>query len=1541
MDKRKLDKWANQLLDTGKRNNLINYKDVKTSTVEVVLPSSEVLFEKVDSAASFEVYDPKLAEDFDEAEGLSENSSEEAKLNREEYISTYSSKLKKKDQILLYNAFITPIKALKNIDKKAREHAEETGVNVAYLAFGFIHWKENENATDVYRAPILLAPISIRNDSAISPWYIQMTEEDVIVNPTFSYKLANEFGVSLPEIGEESFEEYLTKVENVVSKLGWSVSGECKVGIFSFLKLNMYQDLIEHADKILQNNNVRMLLGESYDAQGISLEEGEYHLENPLIELHSVVDADSSQVDAIEMAKAGMSFVLQGPPGTGKSQTITNIIAESIYDGKKILFVSEKQAALNVVYDKLKKAGLDEFCLELHSHKANKKAFIDEVVKTLKSPKKKVDDAVELEIEEKLRNQKNLDMYERELHQKRGGINKSLFQLYKAYAAYRKTSDFKFTIECIGQKGEDYLKEARNLLAQYVDFTASIGYQYKNNPWYGYINPDTSYQIREELRGVLGQSIALLTEYEKCSELLNAEYALDYTSLNQTERWRTLFSLLAASEVLTPSFMNRQACERLLALITKMEYLATAIVEQREWINPQYDKEIYGIDYSDIYKKLTRQHTNSFSRLFNAEYKKIISDIRINRISGKKPSYAEAVDLTGRLCGYAQNLEEFNALEQEVRSSLGAAYVGVDSDWKAIEAEIKLLLLLFENQSGFETLERMQMDSYAQNRTRFLGIANQLAALQSKTEVLALLKQSFDKQIFDIENIEFDKAVQKLQLCADDFEKLDNWCRFYSLWNELGKKDLLSFVDATIEENVNPKELIDTYQRNFYRQWIDYVLHSSPVLATFNRVEHDRYVQRFTQEDTNQFFINKMRIKEAASSKRPSLEMVAGGSAISVLLREGEKKRKLKSIRGLLEEAGELIQRIKPCFLMSPLSVSTYLNPETTDFDLVIFDEASQIFPQDAIGAIYRGQQVIVVGDSKQMPPTNFFNASAEDNDSDEEMGDVTDFESILDLCSATLPQKRLGWHYRSKYEQLIAFSNMNFYDNGLITFPSAKSDQPWRGVDFHYCDGGVFDHKSKNNRVEAEAVVELIFENLEKHPERSLGVVAFSMSQQNLIENLLLKRRIMDPSKELFFNKENAEPFFVKNLETVQGDERDTIIFSVGYAKDAAGKLIHNFGPLNRIGGERRLNVAITRAKYNVQLVASIHHTDIDLSRTNSQGTHLLKAYLDYAENGSIALERSVSVGTDDQFDSEFEMEVCDFLREKGYTVDTQVGCSGFRIDLGVKRPDTSDYVLAIECDGATYHSSRNARDRDRLRQEILESMGWKFYRIWSTEWFKNGVIERERLVASLDAALCAASKERDVEPAHKPVEDGTYLQVYEKEIVDEEFSFPKYEIANVYTLCQQYANFQDFVRKVLEVEAPLSEEWFLKRIAGLFGREKVTSVVQREYEARMVACDRNGIIRREGFLYLQGMNNYQLRVPQDDESRRDIGCIAKEELAAGLLEVIRYNISIEKDSLFRFVVQKLGFQRTTEAMIHKLDAALDLLDSCVTVDNGSISMR
>ena len=1541
MDTKKLDKWAELLLDTGKRNNLINFKDTKASTVEVLLPSADMLFDKIDGATAFEVFDPKIAEDDDEFEDTPvgeqlQIDESETRDGKAAYLAQYSNKIKRQSQVLLYNSATNLITAVKNIDKKAREFIEETGVNVAYMAFGFIHWKESESSSYIFRAPILLIPIQLEQTSAVEPYYIKSADDDIIVNPTFAYKLDAEHGVKLPDYDDEGLTAYLEKVKKIVSKLQWDVSAECKIGIFSFLKINMYRDLKDNASTILSNPNVRQLLGEPVNDSDVDGDSnGAVPVTDPLIELHSVVDADSSQIEAIEMAKSGRSFVLQGPPGTGKSQTITNIIAECLSDRKKVLFVSEKLAALNVVYDKLKQAGLAEFCLELHSHKANKKEVIADICHTLRANKSAVSSRVNGEIASKEKAKQQLDAYVAELHKQRSIIEKSLYQLYEFYAALRSAPDVEWEVPQLASKGESYLTETALLLEQYVDYISSVGYDYRKNPWYGYINQDTSYQAKSGIKNNLTVAVQLLQALIPLLQEMSEKYGISCISFENARIWQNFFRFASTSQLLTPSLLCKEHYDAVYSTLKELHSLSADILSCRSVLDSVFDEDIYKIEGAAYHKRLTKQFSGVFSRLFNSEYKQLVSALHLCKKDGKKPSYSEASAMTERLSYYQEKVAAYNEIESPIKAFLGVAYTGIETDWDYIIEQMDALQTVFVNNISLGNL--VNCTDFSSEKEAFADYADRLDAVFEvcSEDVLNQIDGCFDNAVLNTKAANCSLVLARFNDCLNELDKLDNWCHFRTLLSKLDDKQAITYIDIAISQNVEAKHIVGAFKKQFYYQWIDSILSGTPILSTFNRISQDKAICTFAEKDTEQFEISKAKIRAELSAQRPSLDMIASGSALAVLLREGEKKRKQKSIRSLLAETGELVQRIKPCFLMSPLSVSTFLAADSVHFDVVVFDEASQIFPQDAIGAIYRAKQLIVVGDSKQMPPSNFFNTSIEVEDNDEETGDVTDFESILDLCSTSMQQLRLRWHYRSRYEQLITFSNKNFYDSDLVTFPSSKADAPGIGVDYFHVDG-VFDRKSHTNRKEAEFIVDLIYQNIEKYPNRSLGVVAFSVAQQNLIDKLLSKRRQGAPEKEPFFKSNDKEPFFIKNLETVQGDERDTIIFSVAYGIDAQGRLLHNFGPLNRIGGERRLNVAVTRAKCNVQLVSSMHCTDIDLKRTSAEGAKLLREYLDYAESGDIALERTVSVSAFEQFDSDFELEVCDFLRSKGFSVDTQVGCSGFKIDLGLKIPNSSDYVLAIECDGATYHSSKNARDRDRLRQEILERMGWKFYRIWSTDWFRNKSVEQLRL---LEAAAEAVKNPTKI--GVKPATNQPVVESFEEIAIEKHFEFPSYKAADVHQLSSQHLphDFKGMVKAILDVEAPLSEELLLKRVVWCFGREKVTSVVQRAYEQQMHGHQRYGIIRRNGFLYLDNGKEIQFRGPGDIE--RDIKQIAPEELAAGMLEILKQNVTADKSGLYRSLALQCGVNRVGKAISETLDSALHTLEDYIVIDGDQISLK
>jgi very-short-patch-repair endonuclease len=583
-----------------------------------------------------------------------------------------------------------------------------------------------------------------------------------------------------------------------------------------------------------------------------------------------------------------------------------------------------------------------------------------------------------------------------------------------------------------------------------------------------------------------------------------------------------------------------------------------------------------------------------------------------------------------------------------------------------------------------------------------------------------------------------------------DVCRIGEWIDYRVASERLQQHGLSPLLKEVLDGAVDLEEADRAFLVRFYRCWLDGVYAEDTSLGRFSVDEHEKLIERFRELDRDHIEESFKRIRMSQLKNGPGQYNgridAPGSSELGILSREVAKKRRHLPLRQLFKRIPWLLQRLKPCLMMSPLAVSTYLDSDHLRFDVVIFDEASQVKPHDAICAIYRGSQIVVAGDQKQLPPTSFFERQSAlfdgDADDEEDADDIADFESILDVCTTLgLPRKRLRWHYRSKRESLIAFSNENFYDQELVTFPSVRDVDGDSAVRLEFLKNGRWQAGTSGgfNTVEAHRAAEMVMEHAKTTPDRSLGVITMNQRQQLLVVDEIEKCRHQHPELEEFFSDaKKVEPFFVKNLENVKGDERDVIFLSVGYAQDQNGNLAMRFGPLNAEGGERRLNVAVTRARYSLTVVSSIGADDIDLARTNAVGVKLLKAYLDYAKRGVEALKSVVDNGGSHAADSPFEEEVARELRKRGLQVRLQVGCGGFRIDLALVDPkQPGRYVLGIECDGATYHSSATARDRDRLRQSVLEELGWHICRIWSTDWVRDRERQVRRVMAAYETAL------------------------------------------------------------------------------------------------------------------------------------------------------------------------------------------------------------
>jgi hypothetical protein len=553
-------------------------------------------------------------------------------------------------------------------------------------------------------------------------------------------------------------------------------------------------------------------------------------------------------------------------------------------------------------------------------------------------------------------------------------------------------------------------------------------------------------------------------------------------------------------------------------------------------------------------------------------------------------------------------------------------------------------------------------------------------------------------------------------------------------------------LSAFLEEMRATAPPVERWVPNLRFAWtascVDNLLLEEPELAVFNGREHDRAVESFRQLDRELLDVAVERVRRAHGER--AIETANQHREQWLLLRHqaGLRSRHLP-FRELMRRAPDAVTAVKPCWMASPLAVSQILGDTRQHFDVVVFDEGSQVLPEDAISAILRGRSLVVAGDPHQLPPTQFFAADRNEDREGEEAQETEGFESILDVMATFLPRWQLDWHYRSRDERLIAFSNHHVYGDRLVTFPASSCEAPV--VSHVQVDQATFGAAEEaSSSAEARRVVELLREHARERPEVSLGVITMGIKHANRIESELARAIREDLELEDFVQAHPEEGFFVKNLERVQGDERDEIIISIGYGKDAGGKLPYRFGPLLIEGGHRRLNVAVTRARQRITVVSSFSHLDMDPTRSSKRGVELLRSYLEYAAAGGGSLAGGAAPLAPP---AGLEAQMRQALARAGLDVIPGFGASRYRIDLVVRHPADADrYLLAVESDGAGYHSAPTARDRDRLRQEHLERRGWRFLRIWAPDWFRRQDGELARV---LDAYSRALAGERSAGPA------------------------------------------------------------------------------------------------------------------------------------------------------------------------------------------------
>jgi very-short-patch-repair endonuclease/DNA polymerase III delta prime subunit len=1592
----RLDKARKDLLDLSLRNPLLNYRLLKTRGLRLLSPNAAEIFRYLvleERSLSFLSAAPE-DDAADRANAELEQSPSEPSADAAE--EQGSSSRRRIIRVRTPHSSEDLQQRLVGTYRFARTAMEEQGVNILFVVLGMLNWYESDSSEEPRAAPLVLVPITLERSARGTAFRAQYDGGDVGVNLSLLTKLKAEFGIELPEAPLfESTDDLLAYFDEVKRAVGnqarWSVDSEASaVGFFSFNKFLMYHDLDPHACTSEEGGPgsalLRALLGEGFSATPDgAVDEADLDKILDPQEIFHVYDADSTQTAAILDARQAPCLVIQGPPGTGKSQTITNLIAEAVGNGSTVLFVAEKRAALEVVQRRLANAGLSDICLELHSNKTDKRVVLAELKRTLELWRP-TEPAVRESVMKLVTDRDRLNAYCAAMNTPVGCSSTTPYEALGNLLRLRKrvhTAALPDSISNFCTDGwtlEDFrrrtrlLREIEGLLREIGDPTA--------NPFWG--SKRQVYLPRDRdlvSRAATDAEKVLVDLLGRCTQLSEALSGRAIEDLHALDEALAIGEVLTSRPCLDGIALRHHAWvtegERILKLLSMAERLSEIQKRRQKQLVPaawQYDlRALQGIH------QVLERTGQRWYRHFFPSYRKAVGELATLFVgecpaSSHKQLLAVVEDLM-QAQAIGKELQQADELLQEVfgsRWSNKASHLGELTEvakWlvqvhKQIAAG-KLpgdVLDFLERGADVASIARCQGEARAVRDSYIAALSHAIRTTLDPDGVADehdLWQQPFAVQQKTLrdwrKNPEALKDVVDYNKYVTDLEQegLQDWVTFIPTWKpqDGSLPDLLAFA--------------------WYNSVLNKAFRERDALARFRGAQHNEILEDFRNLDRERLKINRSRVALAHWECCQKARTGGTSGQVGVLMQEFGKKRRHLPLRKLLEQAGNAVQQIKPVFMMSPLSVAALIPKGTVQFDLVIFDEASQVRPVDAFGSILRGKKAIVIGDKQQLPPTTFFDRLSELDGEDEDealenpadmesildpsqppapvaishgLENPADMESILDLFLAKgAPERMLRWHYRSLHHSLIAVSNSEFYDNKLVIFPNPVQRTDDRGVVLHYNPDTVYvpGARRAHNPKEAEAIARAVMRHAMDFPDLTLGVVAFSLSQAHLIEDCIERERRLGDPLDGFFNGHPEEPFFVKNLENVQGDERDVMFISVGYGKQQDGKLLRKFGPLNHKGGERRLNVLITRARYRCEVFCNFRADDLRLERGAERGVVALKRYLQYAETGKLEVVQP----SDREPDSPFEEEVAERLREAGYEVHNQIGTSGYFVDLGVVDPShPGRYLVGIECDGRSYHSAKWARDRDRLRQEVLEARGWRIYRVWSTDWFNDPEREAHRLIEAIEKAKrtgvhAAPSDDEKSDPDTKaaqgrPGTDGGQVQ---DNIVRREESGLRpplkaldvrmYRQADLSSIEFQLRNvaenlhlvspqtMSNWVRAVVEVESPVHAQIISKRIREAAGLQRTGSRIREAVDQAIRSAAARGLVERRGdFVWTQYAPETEPRdrsqLPSDE---RRIDFIAPEEIAGAIVMVVRASLGIEMSELVSEVARVFGFGRTS----------------------------
>jgi very-short-patch-repair endonuclease len=1527
-----------ELLDLGLRNPLINYRRLRSRGVQVLSERSVEVFRLLVAEEKPLYFIPAKEGANDAPPPANTAAYTDNKLQTGELEASLQKRL-----LQTYYAAKTSI--------------EEQGVNILYLALGMVHWYESDNSAETRRAPALLVPVTLERSTARERFSLRYTLEDVGSNLSMEAKVKAEWGVQLPTLPEEeewTLESFFSQLENALDPLHrWKLErDEIELGFFSFGKFMIYHDLDDEqwpaGKNPVEHSLLQSLLHHGFSDGAPTVSETDFiDYVAPAQELFQVVDADSSQVLAMLAVHEGKNLVIQGPPGTGKSQTITNIIAHAIGQGKTVLFVAEKLAALEVVKRRLDTLHLGEACLELHSHKANKKGLHAELRRVMELGKPAV---------QHLQQQVGLLTSLRdELNDYCGAVNKEIqnsgFTAHSVVGLLLQINEQaagvtlpRIPIALWHQWNTTKMQEAEAMASGMEARLKELGVPAKNAFWgvgLRVLLPQQQEILLETLRAALQQTTALT---DGLQSIAAAHHLPSPQSREDTHLLANALELLS---------QNPGVSGRAISQPTWVEKAANI----SNWLQDGYHAAALQQQYSDALLPLAWDqdvlpirealvaHGDQWFRFIYSAYNKAVKRLQSLVQPPLPKTQKERLQMVDAIIEMQRLKPAVQQPNFDAATLFGHSWQGMDSNWSLLQKQFEFAQQVHQ-QLAARKIPPQFFNAVAANVNQPTTVANHQQLLQQLNAHGRLVQLVAEKLQLD-EGLLFGGKTFLAQPFLAQMEWLQKWLDQLPQvhgaisWNNLADAAGNAGLDALVHTGSHWEGAAKYLKLALQKSWCEYLLEQAlqqePALRRFERNRHEALIDQFAKLDVLNLQLNRAKAALVHWEGMPEPE---GGGQMQILRTEFNKKSRHKPIRKLMADAGLAIQAIKPVLMMSPLSIANFLPPGSMEFDLVIFDEASQVRPVDALGAIIRGKQLVVVGDSKQLPPTSFFDAVT--GEPDEESESVTaDMQSILGLCDAQgAPQRMLRWHYRSRHQSLIQVSNHEFYENKLVVFPAAGQKQQ-AGLYFHHLPDSVYMRgTTRTNPMEAQTVVAAILHHARKHPKLSLGVAAFSTAQRQAIQDELEQQRKANPDVEAFFSSHKEEPFFIKNLENVQGDERDVIFISIGYGRDNEGYFSMSFGPLNAEGGERRLNVLITRAKLRCEVFSNVTAADIDLGKTQSAGIAALKRFLHFAQHGQMDLPTATGLPAQ----SPFEETVAQRLVQLGYKVHRQVGSIGFYIDMAIVDPEHSGrYLIGIECDGASYHSARSARDRDRLRQQVLEAMGWTIHRIWSTDWFRNPEQELARVVAAIEQSW-------KVQLDNPEEEDlpGTDTSLIREEVIATSNGLEAYkvaqlpaEIATREVHLHPVGKMARWVEMVVATESPVHEEEIIRRMVEAAGVTRIGPRIRDHIRLAIRFTEGSGRIeRKEQFLWYAGHSLAPLRDRSGlAAASRKFKYIAPEEVAGVLLKIVGDAVAIDPEAAFPLVAKALGFSRVTEEMRQDiLNVIPSLVRADILVQEGSV---